>query len=281
MEEFIMESYGKVNLALDILYKRNDGYHEIKSIMQRIDLKDRLIFKEIDKGLIIESNHPEVPKDTTNLVYRAWEKLREITGVSKGIKVIIEKNIPIAAGLAGGSTNGATTLLALNQLWDLNLTEKELIKIGKNLGADVPFCIMGGTALAEGIGDKLTKLKSLSNKHILLCNPGIKISTAYAYGKIQFSNKRIDIEGIISSIEEDNLKVLSEKMENSMETPMIGEYPIIGKIKSIMLENGALGALMSGSGSTVFGFYDDEDKMKSTQKKLLNITDKVFISKTL
>ena len=281
MEEFIMESYGKVNLALDILYKRNDGYHEIKSIMQRIDLKDRLIFKEIDKGLIIESNHPEVPKDTTNLVYRAWEKLREITGVSKGIKVIIEKNIPIAAGLAGGSTNGATTLLALNQLWDLNLTEKELIKIGKKLGADVPFCIMGGTALAEGIGDKLTKLKSLSNKHILLCNPGIKISTAYAYGKIQFSNKRIDIEGIISSIEEDNLKVLSEKMANSMETPMIGEYPIIGKIKSIMLENGALGALMSGSGSTVFGFYDDEDKMKSTQKKLLNITDKVFISKTL
>ena len=281
MEEFIMESYGKVNLALDILYKRNDGYHEIKSIMQRIDLKDRLIFKEIDKGLIIESNHPEVPKDTTNLVYRAWEKLREITGVSKGIKVIIEKNIPIAAGLAGGSTNGATTLLALNQLWDLNLTEKELIKIGKNLGADVPFCIMGGTALAEGIGDKLTKLKSLSNKHILLCNPGIKISTAYAYGKIQFSNKRIDIEGIISSIEEDNLKVLSEKMANSMETPMIGEYPIIGKIKSIMIENGALGALMSGSGSTVFGFYDDEDKMKSTQKKLLNITDKVFISKTL
>ena len=140
---------------------------------------------------------------------------------------------------------------------------------------------MGGTALAEGIGDKLTKLKSLSNKHILLCNPGIKISTAYAYGKIQFSNKRIDIEGIISSIEEDNLKVLSEKMANSMETPMIGEYPIIGKIKSIMLENGALGALMSGSGSTVFGFYDDEDKMKSTQKKLLNITDKVFISKTL
>ena len=281
MEEFIMESYGKVNLALDILYKRNDGYHEIKSIMQRIDLKDRLIFKEIDKGLIIESNHPEVPKDTTNLVYRAWEKLREITGLSKGIKVIIEKNIPIAAGLAGGSTNGATTLLALNQLWDLNLTEKELIKIGKNLGADVPFCIMGGTALAEGIGDKLTKLKSLSNKHILLCNPGIKISTAYAYGKIQFSNKRIDIEGIISSIEEDNLKVLSEKMANSMETPMIGEYPIIGKIKSIMIENGALGALMSGSGSTVFGFYDDEDKMKSTQKKLLNITDKVFISKTL
>lgn len=139
MEEFIMESYGKINLALDILYKRNDGYHEIKSIMQSINLKDTLKFKEIDKGFVIESNHPELPKDSTNLVYMAWEKLVELTGISKGVKVIIEKNIPISAGLAGGSTNGATTLLALNQLWDLNLTENELVKIGKKLGADVPF----------------------------------------------------------------------------------------------------------------------------------------------
>ncbi|MDR7869651.1 MAG: 4-(cytidine 5'-diphospho)-2-C-methyl-D-erythritol kinase [Tissierellaceae bacterium] len=281
MKDYIMESYGKINLALDILYKRDDGYHEIKSIMQRISLKDRLIFEEIDNGIIIESNHPEVPNDATNLVYRAWEKLVELTGVSRGIKVIIEKNIPVAAGLAGGSSNGATTLLALNQLWDLNLTEKELMKIGKDLGADVPFCIMGGTALAEGIGEKLTKLKSFSNKHILICNPGIAISTAYAYSKVDFSDNRIDIDGIISSIEEDNLSTLVEKMGNTMEAPMIEEYPIIGKIKNMMVDNGALGALMSGSGSTVFGIYDDEEKMKFTQKKLFNITDKVFMCKTL
>lgn len=281
MDEFIMDSYGKVNLALDILYKRDDGYHEIKSIMQRISLKDVLKFKEIDKGIIIESNHKEVPLDSTNLVYRAWEKLTQITGVTKGIKVIIEKNIPVAAGLAGGSSNGAATLIALNKLWNLNLTEIELMKIGKELGADIPFCIMGGTALAEGIGERLTKLKPLSNKHILICNPGIGISTEYAYSKCRYLDHRIDIDGMISYIEKDDINGVAGKMANTMEKPMIEEYPIIGDIKDTMLKNGALGSLMSGSGSTVFGLYDDEEKMKFTHKKLSSISDKVFICETL
>lgn len=281
MRELIMDSYGKVNLALDILYKRNDGYHEIKSIMQRISLRDRLIFEEIDHGFVIESNHSQVPKDETNLVYRAWEKLVAITGENRGIKVIIEKNIPVAAGLAGGSTNGATTLLALNELWDLKLSEDELMKIGRGLGADVPFCIMGATALAEGIGEKLTKLKPFSGKHILLCNPGIVISTEHAYSQVEFSDKRIDIEAMIKAIDADDLKTLAENMGNTMEGPMIEEYPIIGEIKKLMLGNGALGALMSGSGSTVFGLYDDEEKMKFTEKKLLDIGDKVYLCKTL
>lgn len=281
MRELIMDSYGKVNLALDILYKRNDGYHEIKSIMQRISLRDRLIFEEIDHGFVIESNHSQVPKDETNLVYRAWEKLVAITGGNRGIKVIIEKNIPVAAGLAGGSTNGATTLLALNELWDLKLSEDELMKIGRSLGADVPFCIMGATALAEGIGEKLTKLKPFSGKHILLCNPGIVISTEHAYSQVEFSDKRIDIEAMIKAIDADDLKTLAENMGNTMEGPMIEEYPIIGEIKKLMLGNGALGALMSGSGSTVFGLYDDEEKMRFTEKKLLDIGDKVYLCKTL
>ena len=281
MRELIMDSYGKVNLALDILYKRNDGYHEIKSIMQRISLRDRLIFEEIDHGFVIESNHSQVPKDETNLVYRAWEKLVAITGENRGIKVIIEKNIPVAAGLAGGSTNGATTLLALNELWDLKLSEDELMKIGRSLGADVPFCIMGATALAEGIGEKLTKLKPFSGKHILLCNPGIAISTEHAYSQVEFSDKRIDIEAMIKAIDADDLKTLAENMGNTMEGPMIEEYPIIGEIKKLMLGNGALGALMSGSGPTVFGLYDDEEKMKFTEKKLLDIGDKVYLCKTL
>lgn len=281
MRELIMDSYGKVNLALDILYKRNDGYHEIKSIMQRISLRDRLIFEEIDHGFVIESNHSQVPKDETNLVYRAWEKLVAITGENRGIKVIIEKNIPVAAGLAGGSTNGATTLLALNELWDLKLSEDELMEIGRSLGADVPFCIMGATALAEGIGEKLTKLKPFSGKHILLCNPGIAISTEHAYSQVEFSDKRIDIEAMIRAIDADDLKTLAENMGNTMEGPMIEEYPIIGEIKKLMLGNGALGALMSGSGSTVFGLYDDEEKMRFTEKKLLDIGDKVYLCKTL
>ena len=155
------------------------------------------------------------------------------------------------------------------------------MEIGRNLGADVPFCIRGSTSLAEGIGEKLTKLKPLTGKHILLCNPGIAISTEYAYSQVEFSDKRIDIEAMISAIDADNLKTLAENMGNTMEGPMIEEYPVIGEIKDIMLDNGALGALMSGSGSTVFGLYDDEDKMKFTEKKLKDITDKVYSCKTL
>lgn len=281
MDEFIMDSYGKVNLALDIQYKREDGYHEIKSIMQRISLKDRLKFKKINEGIIIESNREEVPLDSTNLVYKAWERLSQVTGVKKGIKISIEKNIPVAAGLAGGSSNGAMTLIALNELWDLNLSQEELMEIGKDLGADIPFCIMGGTALAEGIGEKLTQLNSFAGKHLLLCNPGIAISTAYAYGKCTHLNSGIDIEGMVRSINQDDLKAVAEKMANTMEAPMIKEYPIIGEIKDIMIKNGALGSLMSGSGSSVFGLYDDEEKMKFTHKQLLNISDKVFMTKTL
>lgn len=281
MEEYIIESYGKINLALDILYKRDDGYHEIKSIMQRISLKDRLILKENHKGIIIESNHKEVPLDSSNLVYKVWERLGEITGVSKGVKIIIEKNIPVAAGLAGGSSNGAATLLALNQLWNLKLSQGELMEIAKDLGADIPFCIMGGTALAQGIGEKLTKLGPFSSKHILLANPGIPISAAYAYSKCKSLNRGIDMEAIISAIEENDLKAVGERLENIMEGPIIEEYPIIGQMKNIMLENGALGSLMSGSGSTVFGLYEDEEKMKFAQEKLSKLTDKVYICKTL
>lgn len=281
MEELIIESYGKVNLALDILYKREDGYHEINSVMQRINLKDRLTFKEIKEGIIIESNNSEVPTDSTNLVHKVWEILRKLTGLNRGIYVYIEKHIPIAAGLAGGSSNGAATLQALNQMWSLNLSDKELMTIGKDLGADIPFCIMGGTALAQGIGEKLTKLKSFSKKHILLCNPGIKISTKEAYKKVNPNGKSMDIDSLINCIKEENINCIAQNMFNKMEEPIMKEYPIIQSIKDIMLNHGALGALMSGSGPTVFGIYDDEEKMKETKKKLLNITDKVYICETL
>lgn len=281
MKELIIESYGKVNLALDILYKREDGYHEINSVMQRINLKDRLTFKEIKEGIIIESNNSEVPTDSTNLVHKVWESLRKLTGLNRGIYVYIEKHIPIAAGLAGGSSNGAATLQALNQMWSLNLSDRELMTIGKDLGADIPFCIMGGTALAQGIGEKLTKLNSFSKKHILLCNPGIKISTKEAYKKINPNGKSMDIDSLINCIKEENINCIAQNMFNKMEEPIMKEYPIIQSIKDIMLNHGALGALMSGSGPTVFGIYDDEEKMKETKKKLLNITDKVYICETL
>lgn len=282
MDELIIESYAKINLALDVLYKRQDGYHDLNTIMQQISLKDKLIFRQIDKGIKIESNHLGVPLDTTNLVYKVWDRLKSITGIDRGIHVIIEKNIPIAAGLAGGSGNGAATLEALNKLWALNLSREELMDIGKELGADIPFCLMGGTALAQGIGDKLTRLKSFAGKHILLGNPGIEVSTAYAYSKLNLKGKKnIDISNVISCMENEDLECIGNTLENFMEGPIIQRHPIIAEIKENMIENGALGALMSGSGPTVFGVFEDEEKILFAKEKLLEKIDNVYICKSI
>lgn len=281
MNELIIESFGKVNLGLDILYKREDGYHEIKTVMQQIDLKDRLIFKELKEGIIIESDNPKMPRDSNNLVYKAWDKLKEITGVNQGLYVRIEKNIPICAGLGGGSSNGAATLKALNQIWDLKFSDDQLMDIGKDLGADIPFCIMGGTALAEGIGEKLTSLKSFSGRHILLCNPGIDISTAQIYKKTKPNGERLDIEGLIMAMEKEDMGLIAEKLSNRLEAAVIADHPIINEIKNTMNKNGALGSLMAGSGSTVFGLFEDKEKMDFTYKKLKKTMDKVYKTKTI
>lgn len=282
MEELIIESYGKINLALDVLYKRQDGYHELNTVMQQISLSDKLIFKEIESGIIVESRGLKVPLDSTNLVYRAWEQLKPLSKIDRGIHITIEKNIPVAAGLAGGSSNGAATLKALNQMWNLNLSLNELMEIGVRLGADVPFCLLGGTALAEGIGDILTPLKSFKDVYILLGNPGIGISTEYAYGRLNLKkNHNIDIPKLISCMDKRDLKCVGESFENIMEQSIISEYPIIKDVKDNMIANGALGTLMSGSGPTVFGLFEDEYEIKHAKEKLLEIIDKVYICKTI
>jgi 4-diphosphocytidyl-2-C-methyl-D-erythritol kinase len=281
MRELTIESYGKINLALDVLYKRPDNYHEIKSVMQQISLKDKLIFTEINDGIVIESDNKELPLDSSNLIYKAWEKMKSISGINRGIKVKIEKNIPIAAGLAGGSSNGAATLKALNRLWDLNYTKEELMKIGLSLGADVPFCILGGTAKAEGIGEILTPIESFKDKYILLGNPGVGISSAYAYGKISVNPNRYDIDGLIKCMGNDDLSCVAKKMKNKMEDAIIKEHPIIQEIKKIMIENGALNAIMSGSGPTVFGLFHDLGKMNKAFDALLKRIDKVYKCTTI
>ncbi|MCF6462341.1 4-(cytidine 5'-diphospho)-2-C-methyl-D-erythritol kinase [Clostridium sp. Cult1] len=283
MKEIVLESFGKINLALDVLYKRNDGYHEINTLMQQIDLKDRVIIKNKEKGLEIQCNDKDVPLDNTNLVYKAWERIIEKTGVNKGAHIIIEKKIPVAAGLAGGSSNGAAVLKGLNILWNLNLSEKELMKIGLEIGADIPFCILGGTAWAKGIGEKLTKLKKFSNKMILLANMGIPISTASVYNKLNLNsiNSKVDVEKLINYIEEEDLIGLGQNMTNVMEQVVIKEYPIVEEIKKDMVRYGALGSLMSGSGPTVFGLFDDEEKLLSCKEKLEKKIDKVYVARTI
>jgi 4-diphosphocytidyl-2-C-methyl-D-erythritol kinase len=281
MKEIIIKSYGKINLALDILYKRSDNYHEIKSVMQRIDIFDRLIFKEQEEGITIEVDNPDVPVDEQNIVYKVYKALKPLSQYKKGIYINIEKNIPVAAGLAGGSSNGAITLKVLNDLWDLNLSQEKLMEIGAKIGADIPFCLMGGTALAEGIGEKLTPLTPIVDKWILLCNPGIKVSTSYAYSLIDTSKESYNLDALINSIEKDDINGISKNLRNKMEEPIIREYPIIQEIKDIMDDCGSLGSLMSGSGPTVFGIFDNKEKLEFAYKRLLKLTKQVYITKTI
>lgn len=284
MKEIIIDSYAKINLGLDVLYKRPDGYHEINTIMQQISLSDTLTIREIKEDIVLESNNNNLPLDSTNLVYRAWKILQEKTGINKGIQINIHKRTPIAAGLAGGSSNAAAVLKGLNELWNLNLSEKELREIGVELGADVPYCIMGGTALAEGVGEKLTPLKSFGGKLVLLANPGIGISTVDVYRKLKLQEKpQLDIKKIIHSIENDDLKSVADNIINVMEEVVIEEHPIISDIKKDMMDYGALGSLMSGSGSTVFGLFDDLDKLNYCMIKLKErlTTGTVLLAKTI
>ncbi|MCB5560157.1 4-(cytidine 5'-diphospho)-2-C-methyl-D-erythritol kinase [Anaerosalibacter bizertensis] len=283
MEELIIEAYGKVNLALDVIRKRNDGYHDINTIMQQIDLKDIVTIKDREKGIKIECNNPEVPVDSSNLVYTAWEKMKEKAKIDRGVHIIIEKNIPVASGLAGGSTDAAAVLKGLNKLWKLNFSKKELMDIGVSIGADVPYCIMGGTALAEGIGEKLKILKSFSNKLILLANPGISVSTAHVYNSLRLDKieKSPDMDMLVQAVENDDIYTLAKNMGNILEQVTVEEFSQIKTIKEDMIRYGALGSLMSGSGPTVFGLFDDEKKLVKCKEYLEKKVAKVIITKTI
>lgn len=276
-----LDSYAKINLSLDVVRKREDGYHEIRSVMQQIDLRDTLSIAENKNGVIITCDKDQVPVDESNLVYKAWEEVSKHAKTKIGIRVHIKKRIPVAAGLAGGSANCATTLKSLNKLWDLALSDQELMDIGIKIGADVPYCLMGGTALAEGIGEKLRQLRSFNDKALLIANPGIQISTADAYASLKIGKTKNKIEDIIDCVENDDIHCLSKEMYNVMEANIISEHPQIEEIKKMMINNGALGSLMSGSGPSVFGIYEDLDYLKFAEKKLREKFPFVFNVRTI
>ncbi|MTI69381.1 MAG: 4-(cytidine 5'-diphospho)-2-C-methyl-D-erythritol kinase [Firmicutes bacterium] len=279
----VLDAYAKINLALDVIGKRNDGYHELRMIMQQVNLKDKITIKERKKDVVIKCDNPLVPTDESNLVYKAYEILKNKFNIDKGIYIEIEKNIPVAAGLAGGSSNAAAVLKGLNKLWNLNLADKELMDIAVNIGADVPYCIMGKTALAEGIGEKLTKLPSFSDKFILLTKPNIEVSTAYVYKNLNFKeiDKRPDVFSIIEAMNNNDLNFVANNMINVLENVTTKEYSIINEIKQTMVKYNALGSLMSGSGPTVFGIFDNEKDIKKCRDKLKEEFKEVFIAKTL
>ena len=266
-----LRALAKINLGLDILRKREDGYHEVRMIMQTIQMYDVLEIRRVKKpGISLSVNYPYIPNDERNLVYKAAKLLMDEFQVKSGVDIRLEKFIPVAAGMAGGSSDAAAALVGINRLFKLGLSEKDLMDRAVNIGADVPYCVMRGTALAEGIGEKLTRITPVPDCFVLIGKPGINVSTKAAYESLQLDKitTHPDIDGMIKDIECGNLLAMTEKMENVFEPGIIGKYPVIGEIKELMEAHGALKAMMSGSGPTVFGIFDDRKKMEAAAAAL-------------
>ena len=269
MDELNLKALAKINIGLDVLRRREDGYHEVKMIMQTIHLFDRLhIQKTKEPGIAISSNLYYLPVNENNLIYKSAKLLMDEFGIQEGVKVNLEKHIPVAAGMAGGSTDAAATLYGLNKMFDLELSMEQLKERGVQIGADVPYCLMRGTALAEGIGEKLTALPPMPKCPVLVAKPGVSVSTKFVYENLRLNEDitHPDIDRLIEDIRSRNLKQTAWDMGNILEPVTVEHYPEIAKLKRIMVESGALNALMSGSGPTVFGLFEDEKTAKRAYK---------------
>lgn len=262
----ISRSYAKINLTLDVLNRRDNGYHDIDMIMQTVSLFDLVIVDRTEGAMSISTNLRYLPTNEKNIAYKAALAFYEKTGIKGGARIMIHKNIPVAAGLAGGSGNCAAVLVSLNMLHNEPLSDAELLDLGATLGADVPYCIKGGTQRAEGIGEILSPLPQMKDAYILMVKPPISVSTAAIYESIDSApiTKRPDTEGVIDALREGSIVGVAGKLCNVMEAVTVKMYPVIGGIKEKMMMNGALGAVMSGSGPTVFGIFDDFIKAKKS-----------------
>ena len=266
-----LRALAKINLGLDILGKREDGYHEVRMIMQTIQMYDVLeMKKKKEPGISLSVNYPFIPNDERNLVYKAAKLLMDEFQIEQGVSIRLDKFIPVAAGMAGGSSDAAAALVGMNRLFKLELSEQDLMDRAVNIGADVPYCVMRGTALAEGIGEKLTRITQVPDCFVLIGKPGINVSTKAAYESLQLDkiSSHPDIDGMIGDIERGDLLAMTQKMGNVFEPGIIEKYPVIGEIKALMESHGALKAMMSGSGPTVFGIFDDREKMEAAAEVL-------------
>jgi len=280
-----LRAMAKINLGLDIIGKREDGYHEVRMIMQTIRMYDVLeIRKKTSPGISLSTNLPYIPCDERNLVYKAAKILMDEFHVEEGLSMKLTKSVPVAAGMAGGSSDAAAAFVGVNRLFHLGLSQEELMKRAVQVGADVPYCVMRGTALAEGIGEKLTRLPDLPDCYILIGKPGINVSTRTAYENLDLNEirRRPDIDGMICDIKNKDLYSMTGKMENVFEPGIMAKYPVIREIRDLMEKQGALKAMMSGSGPTVFGIFDDAGKMQNAARALKKsgLAKTVFATRT-
>lgn len=273
----------KINLAIDVLRKRPDGYHDVSMIMQSVALYDTITVRSLKGDIKVTSNSDKIPADKTNIVYKAAEYLKIKYNVKEGVHINIDKSIPVAAGLAGGSADAALTLKLLNKAWDLRLSKNELLEAGKKLGSDVPFCLQGGTALAEGLGEKLTALQGIPDCLILLAKPPVSISTKEVYEglKLEEIKQRPDIKDMIRCINANDLEGIAANMCNVLETVTIKKCPQIQEIKEKLVEYGALGSMMSGSGPTVFGIFKDNASAYNAYDHIKDMVSDIFVVRTL
>ncbi len=266
-----LKAYAKVNLGLDVIRRREDGYHEVKMIMQTVKLYDQLSMEINNTGDInITTNLSYLPVDKKNLVYRAIDMIRENYNIKEGVTVKLNKHIPVAAGMAGGSTDAAAAFVGMNQLFRLNITQDTLMDYGVQLGADIPYCIMRGTALSEGIGEILTPLPSIPQCWFVIVKPVFSISTKFVYEHLHLDENTAhpDIDGMVAAIKDGNLEGITSRMGNVLEDVAVPHYPLITEIKGKLNSMGALNSLMSGSGSSVFGIFTSKEKADKAARVL-------------
>ncbi|MFL6561573.1 MAG: 4-(cytidine 5'-diphospho)-2-C-methyl-D-erythritol kinase [Bacillus sp. (in: firmicutes)] len=281
--KLLVKAPAKINLALDVLHKRSDGYHEVEMIMTTIDLADRVELSLLDEDKIhILSHNRYVPDDQRNLAFQAAQLLKDRFNVKQGVLISIEKTIPVAAGLAGGSSDAAATLRGLNKLWNLGLTMDELAELGSEIGSDVSFCVYGGTALAKGRGEMITELPAPPTCWVILAKPFIGVSTAEVYRRLD-TNKMAhpNIPGMIEAINEHDYQKVSKNVGNVLEDVTLNLHPEVALIKEQMKRFGADAVLMSGSGPTVFGIVQHDSRMHRIYNGLRGFCDQVFAVRML
>lgn len=287
--QLTLNAYAKVNLVLDVLRRRPDGYHDVRMVMQNLDLCDTLTFtvdetwkEQEGYKITLSANREDIPTDEHNLIYKAIARMFEKFEVHASMHVHLEKRIPVEAGMAGGSTDCAAALVAVNDMFDLGLSEQDLKDIGVTIGADVPYCVMGRTALSEGIGEVLTPVAPLRNCYVLVAKPSVRVSTAMVYKNLQLDTleKHPDVDGMITGLEAGDINQICASMSNVLETVTATLYPEIEQLKDMMKANGARNAIMSGSGPTVFGIYDTKEDAQAVGDKIIQekLANEVYVT---